>query len=154
MLKRISVMVVALVMVVSQMACGPLSRLDDVLPYVPRVIDYAVSSGRISAELGAKLKDDINSGTQIVKDTKQCLSANEKADSTCYLEMGNAWRVVIGRNHVPQANDPKVTIVFNLVSEIVDLIVRKNTQPVGVRGAPNFDKLIDEKIKELEREVK
>ena len=156
MLKKIVLPLVLVAMLISQVGCGgPLGRLDDVLPYVPAVIDFAVRSGRVSADLGEKLKDDVSSGTTIVSETKQCLSANVKSDAACYIEMGEKWREVIGRNHVAQANDPKITVIFNLVTQIVDLVVRKNTQPAGVRGGPqDYDKRIDAKIKELEREVK
>lgn len=154
MLKRISLAVVVFSLVVSQIACGPLARLDSVLPYVPRVIDYAVSSGRISAVLGDKLKDDIDSGTHIVARTKKCLVDNLKPDSLCYVDMGNSWREVIGRNHVAEANDPKVTVIFGLITEIVTLLVSKHNQPAGVRGGPNYDRLIKERIDRLEQEVK
>lgn len=156
MVKKIIVSFVLFVILVAQFGCGgPLAKLDDLLPYVPSVIDFAVNSGRISSDLGVKLKDDIASGNQAVVEAKTCLSSNQKSDAACYIELADKWRAILGRNHVAQANDPKISIVFGLISEIVDLVVRKNTQPAGARGGvENFDKLISAKIDQLEREVK
>jgi hypothetical protein len=157
MFKRIFLPIaMVLCLAITQVGCGgPLSRLDDVLPYVPAVIDFAVRSGRISDSLGVKLKDDVSSGNQAVATVKQCLSADVKADVTCYIEFGNEWRAIIGRNHVQEANDPKISLIFGLATQIVDLVVRKNTQPAGARGgSQDLDKQIKAKIDQLEREVK
>ena len=154
MVKRFLSLVMIAVFALSMTACGgPLSRVQDLLPYVPAVIDLGVRSGKISQELGDKLKDDLSAGQVAVNNAKTCLDANLKPNSVCYLELGNAWREILGRNHFAQANDHKVTTVITLITDIINLVVRKNTQPVGVRGTTNFDREIKLKVKQLESEL-
>lgn len=154
-INRVLATVLLLAITISNVACGgPLAKLEALLPYAPTAIDFAVSSGRISAELGAALKDDISEGTKAVNRAKTRLAAGENKIAV-YVDLGNDWRVIFARNHFAQANDVKIALIAATISAILNLVLQKEGVVAAPRSGPvDYDKEISKQMDLLEKLVK
>jgi hypothetical protein len=152
MIKRILMSVTALVLSLTMIACGPLSKLDSTLDYAPFFFQGLVISGKITQSEADRYKQGVVRLEKIADDTKSCLSADEKPDAQCYLAMGSDARAALVEFY-PAAGGGQVGQYVALVSDVINLIIKKN---VPTLGAPvgNVDQQLDNKIDELDRLLK
>lgn len=154
MIKRILATVSLTCLLLATVACGgPLSKLDSTLDYAPFFFQGLVIAGQITQVQADQFKKGITRFEQVADNTKTCLAANEKEDVVCYSELGTEIHLAIVE-YYPEANQGKAAEFVNLVQDVVNLIIRKNTPSVGVGGPRNVDADLEKKINELEKLVK
>lgn len=154
MFKKVSATLIAVVLTLSMMACsGPLGKLDSLLPYTPQVIDALVNAGQLNQFTGEVLKSDFADGQAAVTKAKTRLAAGE-SKAVVYTDLANDWRQIVARNHFAAAGSAKVNTIVGLITTIVGILVRKETQPAGVRGTADLDRQLKLNIDKLEKEVK
>ena len=154
-MKRLLALLFAVVFTVAQIACtggGPLSKLDSTLDYAPFFFDGLAIAGKITPERAEFYKRGVARGEAIADKTKTCLSDNVKSDAQCYADLATDTRTLINEFY-PRSTEGKVAQFAALLTDVVNLIVQKNTPVVGAGASahPVTEKQIENKIDELDK---